>query len=186
MLRNTPTSWGAVSRLFHWAGAALIAFMLAHGFWMAEFAPRDARFANYSWHASTGYALLVLMIARLAWRWSNAVPALPQRTSAWEAFAAHAGHWALYLLILASSLTGWALAGSGRRPLDAKLFGLIAVPPIVPGPDRALHDRLEDVHSVLAWVLLALVVVHVGAAFFHLLVRRDGVMERMLSPRARG
>jgi cytochrome b561 len=35
-------------------------------------------------------------------------------------------------------------------------------------------------HSVLAWILAAIVVVHVAAAFYHLWVRRDDVMQRML------
>ena len=183
MLRNTTTSWGAVSLLFHWLGAALVVFLLGHGFWMAEFAPRDARFAHYSWHASVGYALLALMVARLLWRWTNAVPAPPRDAPEWERLAARAGHWGLYALILAEALTGWALAGTLRRPLDARLFGVVTVPPIVSGPDRTLHEILEGTHSIVGWALVALVAVHVAAAWYHLRVRKDGVTERMLSAR---
>lgn len=56
------------------------------------------------------------------------------------------------------------------------------VPPIVSGADRALHEILERWHAILAWTLAVFVVAHVVAAIWHWIVRRDGVMQRMLRP----
>jgi cytochrome b561 len=64
MIVNTATTWGLASRLLHWVGAGFIVVLVAHGGWMTEFAPRDSRFEHYAWHASVGYALLVLMTVR--------------------------------------------------------------------------------------------------------------------------
>ena len=177
MRNNTATAWGSVSRALHWLGAALILFLLIHG-WIMVGLPREMRFPNYGWHASFGYATLVLMIVRLLWRWLNAVPALPAGAARWEVVAARAGHAGLYLLILAGSFSGWALAGTMRRPLDAALFGFIRVPAIV--TDRALHDQLESAHSLFAWTLAALIVVHVIGACYHRWLKKDDVMQRML------
>jgi cytochrome b561 len=58
------------------------------------------------------------------------VPALPVDAPRWEHAAAHAGHWGLYVLMLASAASGWALAGTFRRPLDS-FFGWFRVPPLV-------------------------------------------------------
>jgi cytochrome b561 len=177
MLNNTSTAWGTASKALHWIGAALILFLLIHG-WIMVGLPREMRFGNYSWHASFGYATLVLMIVRLLWRWTNAVPAPPADAARWEIIAARAGHAGLYLLILADAFSGWALAGTMRRPLDAALFGFIPVPGIV--TDRALHDQLESAHSLFAWTLAALIVIHIVGGIYHLWRKQDDVMQRML------
>jgi len=183
MIGNTATTWGLASRLLHWVGAGFLVVLVAHGGWMTEFAPRDSRFEHYAWHASVGYALLVLMTVRLIWRLGNAVPALPGTSP--ERAAALISHWAMYVLVLGASFTGWALAGTFRQPLDSTLWGLVRVPPIVSGQDASLHKLFESSHSILSWTLATLVVVHVCAAFWHLAMRRDDVMQRMLTT-ARG
>jgi cytochrome b561 len=183
-LRNSANEWGLVALAFHWFGAAVIFFLLAHGWWMAEFAPRASRLEHYALHASAGYGLLALVLLRLLWRWMNEVPALPAATPRWERVAAHAGHWGLYLLMLAAAVSGWALSGTMRRPLDS-FFGLFQVPSLVAGADRALHQALEEFHERLAWGLTALVAIHIAASIYHYVVRKDGVLERMASPWSR-
>jgi cytochrome b561 len=38
-------NWGWVSELFHWVGAALVLYLLIHGFWMVGL-PREVRFGH--------------------------------------------------------------------------------------------------------------------------------------------
>jgi cytochrome b561 len=95
-------TWGATSKLFHWAGAALIFYLLIHGFWMVTFPAREARFGHYEAHAAVGYALIALTLLRLAWRWTHAVPALVGDNSLHGALEqAHALlSWALALFVV--------------------------------------------------------------------------------------
>ena len=165
-----------MSRLLHWAGAGLIFYLLIHGFWMVGL-PRELRFGHYETHAAVGYLFIAFTLARLAWRWTHAVPPQPAGAARWERIAAHAGHWGLYLLMLVSALSGWALAGTFSRPLDS-VFGWFRVPELV--SNNALHGRLEQAHVVLSWALAALIAVHVASAFYHLLWKKDEVMQRML------
>ena len=65
-----------------------------------------------------------LLVLRLLWRWANPVPALPGDLKPWERTAAHLGHFGLYVLMLATTLTGWAMAGTGRVPLRQDLLGI--------------------------------------------------------------
>jgi cytochrome b561 len=180
MLRNTPLRWGMVSLVLHWVAAALVFFLLAQGFWMTQFVPRETRFDHFSTHASVGYFLLALVMVRMLWRWASRVPPHPAGAPAWERIAAQASHVALYLLLLGESYIGWALAGTYSQPLDRTLFGLVRFPPISRPGNRDLHETLDGAHEALAWVLLALVAVHVTAAFYHWKIRRDDVMQRML------
>jgi len=176
MTRNSIIGWGWPSKLFHWAAALAILILLLHGWWMTHMTPRPERAANYAWHAAIGYDLLALLILRLLWRWMNPVPAMPATLKPWEVMAARAGHIGLYLLMFAATLSGWALAGTGRRPWNLDMFGL-QIPPIV--TDSALHRPLEDWHMYLSYTLAALVVVHFVGALRHHVIKHNDVLRRM-------
>jgi len=178
MIRNSSAAWGWPSIVLHWLGAALIVVLLAHGWWMTHLAPRPDRLANYGLHAALGYDFLALLILRLLWRWINPVPALEGQ--AWERYAARAAHIALYVLMLACALTGWALAGTFRNPLIRDLLG-IALPAIYQSLDRAMHELFEDSHKIIAYLLAALIVVHVLGALRHHLIKHNDVLTRMLT-----
>lgn len=178
MTRNSTTAWGWVSILLHWAGAAIIFVLLAHGWWMTHLAPRPERLANYAWHAALGYDLLALLVVRLVWRWINPVPALPADLQPWERYAAHVSHAGLYVLMFGATIVGWGLAGTMRSPLHTDLFGL-TVPLIYASPDRAAHEQLEDIHRVLAYLLAALIVVHVLGALRHHFIKHSNILRRM-------
>lgn len=178
MIENTHTSWGWPAKLLHWLGAILIVLLLGHGWWMTHLAPRPDRVAHYAGHAALGYDLLALLILRLLWRWAHAVPALPTELPAWERFAAQASHYGLYLLMLASTLTGWALAGTFRTPFSKDAFG-IPVPSIYVSQDRAMHVFFEHWHQWLSYALAVLVLIHLAAALRHHVIKRTDVMRRM-------
>jgi len=179
MIRNSASQWGWPAKLLHWVAAAAILILLVHGWWMTHLTPRPERLANYAWHSALGYDLLALMVMRLLWRWGNAVPAQPAEARPWERFAAHAAHIGLYILIFAVSLTGWAVANTFRTPITKDLLGL-NVPQIVGPVERATRNLLEETHLVLAYVLGALVLLHVAGALWHHFWRRDDVLRRML------
>jgi cytochrome b561 len=84
----------------------------------------------------------------------------------------------LYLLTIVVCIAGWLLAGTMRRPLDAPLLGFIDIP--VPPLGRSYHELFEDSHKIIAYTLLALIVVHVAAALRHHFIKRNDVLRRML------
>ena len=88
---------------------------------------------------------------------------------------------ALYVLMIAVPVVGYAMVDA--KGYDVAFFGWTA--PDLVATDKALADRLNDLHSILAWALTAVVAVHIGAAVWHQVIVRDGTMQRML-PAARG
>jgi cytochrome b561 len=183
MTRNTATQWGWPAKVFHWVGAVMILLLLGHGWWMTHITPRPDRLANYAGHSALGYDLLALLILRLLWRWLNPVPELPADLRPWERLAARLGHIGLYILMFVVSLTGWVVATTFRTPMTKDVFG-IDVPPIVTSVDRSVRQWLEESHKILAYVLAAVVLIHIVGALRHHLVKRNDVLRRMVwSPR---
>ena len=179
MIQNTTTQWGWPAKLLHWIAAAESVVLLVHGWWMTNITSRPERLANYVWHSALGFDVLALMLLRLLWRWSHAVPAHSADSKPWERLAPQAGHSGLYVLIFVVSLTGWAVANTFRVPIAKDLFGL-NVPIIVGAVERATRGLLEGTHMVLAYVLGALVVAHEAGAFRQHFWKRNDVLRRMI------
>jgi cytochrome b561 len=177
MYTNSDDSWGWPVRVMHGVGLVLIFILIIHGWWMTEFAPREIRFEQYAWHASFGYAVLLLTAIRLAWRALYKAPGPPAGSVRWERNLASLGHIGLYVFTLCSAGLGWALAGTFSQPLDAKLLGFIPMPMIMSG--SALHETLEETHEFFSWLLAALVLFHIIAAGYHQFYKKDSLLQRM-------
>jgi cytochrome b561 len=175
---NSATRWGWPAKTLHWIGAAMILLLLVHGWWMTHMTPRPDRLANYAGHSALGYDLLALIVLRLLWRWLNPVPELPADLKPWERMAAHAGHYSLYVLMFFVSLSGWMVATTFRTPMTRDLLG-INVPAIVTAVDRSTRQWIEQSHMVLAYLLAAVVLIHVIGALRHHLLKRNDVLRRM-------
>lgn len=183
--RYTPTAV-----VLHWFMAAAILFQLALGWRMEELPKGPAVFALFQLHKSIGFALLMLVLLRLAWRATHRPPALPETMAAWERRMAGLAHGALYLVMFGLPLTGWILVSTSRTPIPTVLFGVLPWPhlPVLPGLPSAVkegwHAAAGAVHGGLAVLMLALLVMHVGAVLKHQLLVRDTVLGRM-APGAR-
>jgi cytochrome b561 len=92
--------------------------------------------------------------------------------------AARGVHVLLYGLMLAMPLSGWIMASAGKYPLT--WFGLFDLPKLPVTRADPLYELGHEGHEILGWVMLALVIFHVGAALRHHFVLRDNVLQRML------
>ncbi|QOZ26994.1 cytochrome b [Bradyrhizobium sp. CCBAU 51753] len=181
MMRNNSTAWGWLARAFHWGLGAAIIGMIAYGWWMNHLAARPDRFFHRSIHADIGYLVLLFTVLRLIWRAVNPTPALPADTPHWQRIAARVSHGALYAVTILVAVLGWAHSGA-HTPDYAGFFGLFQVPQIT-SPDKAAAQAYEDRHILFAYVLLALIALHLVAVAFHHFVRRDRVAARMIGAR---
>jgi cytochrome b561 len=82
----------------------------------------------------------------------------------------------LYALLIAMPLVGWGMLSAGGYPVV--LYGSLHLPEILPHDDQ-LHAILRMTHTVLAYVFFATILLHVAAALFHALIRRDAVFRAM-------
>ncbi|WP_088183907.1 cytochrome b [Sphingobium sp. Z007] len=174
-MTRTVTRFPLLSRVLHWTMAVLIVAMLFIGVGMVSTtSPRYD--ALLSIHRSIGIFILVLVALRLINRLFNPPPSLPADLPVWQTMLAKASHLLLYGLMFALPIIGWAMLSAGGYPFE--IFGSIDLPPITPR-DLALFAMLRSAHTILAFILFATFLAHVGAALFHGFIRRDGVLKSM-------
>ena len=180
-VKNTADRWGPVSQGLHWLIVVLILAMGTVGLVMVELPKSPKYFWVYDLHKSTGITVLALVAVRLAWRLFAGAPRPVAGTPRWQAAVASVTHWAMYGLLFAIPLSGWLYDSmSGLRPL--RWFGLFVVPKLA-ASNPALRETMEEAHELLFWALIALVLVHAGAALYHHLFMRDATLQRMLPGR---
>ena len=166
----------------HWLIALGLVGTFAVGFYMEGLPLSPNKLKLYAWHKWAGMVLLVLAGLRLMWRLTHPTPELPPTMGRASRRAAHAGHALLYVLMFAIPISGWLMTSAKGVPVV--WFGIWQLPDLV-GKDEALGSLLTDVHVILNYTLLVVVVGHVAAALQHHFIRKDGVLARMLPIRAR-
>jgi cytochrome b561 len=176
--------YSAVAILLHWTIAALVLVNIVIGL-KASTLKGLALFDLLQWHKSFGITVLILSLARLAWRLVNPPPPYPAHMPAWERAAAAATHWGFYLLIIGLPLTGWIVVSASPLNIPTLLFKTVPWPFIgavhtLPMAQRqGLETLMGGVHAALAWAAIVLIVLHVGAALKHHIWNRDVVLWRM-------
>ncbi|MBB3659916.1 cytochrome b561 [Rhizobium sp. BK650] len=173
---NIKTRFTTVQRVLHWLMAIGILTMLFIGVGMVSTIGREYVPLLVT-HKTLGIVILVLSLIRLVVRFSSGAPPLPADLPEPMKLAAHLSHIGLYALMIGMPLIGWAMLSSAAYPIV--LFGGVNLPPILPQSDT-MHALLWSAHYYLGFGFFALVLMHLAAALFHGLVRRDGVLETML------
>ena len=176
-MNGVRTRFTALQRLLHWLMAVCILAMLFIGVGMVS-TVMPKYLTLVSIHKPLGVAILVLALVRLAVRLGYGAPSLPVDLPEPMKLAAHLSHYAFYVLMIGMPLIGWGMLSAAAYPIV--LFGGVHLPAILPQSD-SLHALLWNAHFYLAFLFFALILLHVAAALFHALIRRDGVFEAMAS-----
>lgn len=168
----------------HWLIAALILANIALGFGH-DLVERTTSRQMMWWHQSFGLTVLILTLVRIGWRIGHPVPPMPGHMPGWQKLIARFTHWAFYALMLGLPLTGWAMLSASVRNRPIPFYGLDF--PKLPyltdmaiDARKALSHQFGEVHEVLAWVAIALVILHVAAALKHHFWNKDVVLGHMI------
>ena len=172
-----------ISIFLHWLTALLIVVQFV-SIWAREAVDHqsDLAAALLTLHRSTGLSTWIIVVARLCWRRYFAyLPPFPQSMLKFQQTIAKANEYGLYILLLAMPITG--LARVLFRGQSFELF-VWEIPALLE-PDPVVRSVFVQAHAIGAKALMVLIGLHAGAALFHRLVLRDGVLQRMLPRRTK-
>lgn len=168
-------------RVVHWLIALLVLTLIPVGLWMASRSEAgifdDLTNTLFAWHKAIGFSVLMLMILRIALKTRFGTPQYPADMRRPLVIAAKSLHHLIYVLLVVVPLMGWA--GVTAFPALITLGGYdLPAFPFIP-QDQDLATRLFGIHGVLAITLAVLVAGHIIAALRHLILKKDGVFQRM-------
>lgn len=178
------TRYGAVAIALHWLTALAVGGLLVVGQVMTSL-PKGSPAVPplFQYHKSVGISVLLLTLLRLAWRLAHRPPPLPTDLADWERRGANIVHWALYALLLALPLSGWAAVSASPLNIPTVLFGVVPWPhlPILAElPDKKpVAEFLGDLHGAGGTLMLLLAGLHTTAALWHQFYRKDAILTRM-------
>jgi cytochrome b561 len=189
--QDAPTStqrYHRVAILLHWLMALIILVMIPFGFLLEELGKAGYGVIAYPLHKSFGLTILALTGVRILWRILHHAPTLPLSTPRWQRIASRLVHVLLYVLMLGLPLSGWMMISTSAKTYVTTYFGLFVVPnlPLCEvGSDQCkpLNGLFYESHETLAYIAIALILLHVAAALKHHTIDKDGVMTRMLPRR---
>jgi cytochrome b561 len=182
VINRYQTRYNAIAIILHWVMAISFILMLGSGLVMTEddLLDKSMQFTLYQWHKSLGVLLLIAFFLRLTIRLIFKPPVLPHQFIKWERVAAHAGHWGLYALMIAIPLAGWVMVSSSVYGLPTIVFGMFEWPhiPDIAG-NQSIEDLAKEIHEILAYALMAMIAMHIGAVVKHSIKDKINLLTRM-------
>ncbi|MFL0802297.1 MAG: cytochrome b [Agarilytica sp.] len=177
-LKNNASGYGVVSVGLHWLIAIAVFGLFAVGLWMEGLDYTDAWYKTAPhWHKSTGVIVIALVIFRFVWRMAQPRPEELPTHASWERWLARIVHYALYLLLFLMLPTGYLITTAKGQSLE--VFNWFSLPATVVGIDN-LEDIAGEIHELIAFSVMGIVVLHVCGALKHHIIDKDSTLRRML------
>jgi cytochrome b561 len=158
----------------HWLLAILIILMLLVGLLSLKWMPNNpAKLMPLGFHMATGILILVLMLVRIVVRIVKPKPAPATAGNRFLDFIGKLTHYALYLFAILMAVSGIGIsAQAGLAPI---VFGASGAPL----PEDFFVYPARYGHGYIAIILIALILLHFGAAMYHQFFRKDRLLSRM-------
>ena len=171
------------ARILHWLVALVVLATIPAGLMMLdESFGQQTRNRLFVFHKNVGVVILLLVLARLIYRARHPAPPMPAGMPGWKRKVAAATHGLLYVLLLVMAVSGYVRVEAGNFPIE--MLDALGIPSLVP-VNETLESAAQAVHYWTRYLLVPLILVHVGAALQHRFWLRDGVFARMWPPLGR-
>jgi cytochrome b561 len=163
---------------FHWTTVVLVLAQAWLGIAFASAEQGPGRMEIFTWHKTVGATILLITLARLAYRLNNPPPAYPTDLPQWERTAATWTHRLFYFLLIVMPLSGLIAVSAHTKGATTPLVGGIPLP-VIPGVGERAGEIAGGLHVVLVYILVIGIVIHAAAALKHQFVEHNRSAGRM-------
>ena len=177
MLKNTSSSYGLITRLFHWLISIMIIALLIVGFTMTSMETSANKWELYSMHKATGVIVLSLVSLRFLWRLANIQLDLPADLPSWQKLASRITHYLLYVFMFLMPISGVLMSILGGH--EVNVFNLFTIPATAE-KNVDLARFFWNIHGISAFTFAGLIGLHISAGLYHHFIRKDNILSRMI------
>ena len=172
---SSRLQYGTTAKVLHWLIVALLIVQYLIG-WLMPDVHRGPPGVPMVMHMSVGLTILVVIVLRFVWRLAH--PVAPESSlPPWQRLSSELVHWLLYILVLATTFSGWLFASF--RGWSVSYFYMLPFP-MLASDNAAAGRAIDGLHQAAEWTLLVFIGLHVLAALAHVFIYRDRIMQRML------
>ena len=180
LIRNTSARYGLIAATLHWLFVAAFIAQYVLSNLMESAVPGPDKWALYGWHKSIGMTILIFAAIRLGWKLANTSPShgfMPKL----ERWAAHAGHFALYVIIFGFPISGYLMSIGGGH--EVVMYNAWHVPALM-DPNQQIANIAKFMHfTIFTKGVYVVVGIHILAALRHHFILKDNTLRRILPVR---
>lgn len=175
-MSQRPLQYNRLAKAIHWISAITIISLFALGYWMVDLTYYSEwyKIAPH-WHKSIGITLFALTLLRIIWKFISISPEI--EGLAWEKIGAKVVHGLLYILLLATFISGYMISTADGRGIE--VFNLFTLPGFGSLIENQ-EDIAGDVHFYLTYSLIAFASLHAMAALKHHFINKDNTLKKMI------
>lgn len=180
MLKNTSSKYGSLSKFLHWTIAVLVIIQFYLGLWSAWVLPENSpklKLYIVQLHEPIGVLIFGLGALAIIWMLITQHPLFPNSMNIWERIIARVTHMLLYCALLLMPITGIVMVMAHGSSLN--FFNLFQIPLLIE-KNKELSNLAFTFHKYIGYIFLALIILHILAAFKHHFLNHDNVLTRML------
>lgn len=169
------------AQLLHWVMAIIFLTAWGIGFYSGNFLSYDTdgsfKGEIITLHKNIAVLIIFLVVIRIFWRYTHPAPDLPDTMSPMMQKMAHAGHLALYLILIALPISGAIFSWSAGHPVP--IVYLTEFPRLVQ-ENPSIVAIARPVHVYLSWFAGLMVAGHLLVALKHHFIDKDHVLKSMI------
>ena len=173
---GAPARYSHNMIIMHWMVTIVAILHLVNAMTLSWLQDMQMSLAVMALHRSFGVVLFVMMAVRLVFRFRDPVPSIKEGIPVWQAFTARAVHYSLYAILFIAPVVGWVYTNSVG--MSVTLFWLVPLPALT-GPSLELAANLLPLHKLLAFALVSLLAMHIGATLFNKYFMNNNVMAKI-------
>jgi len=172
----TREGYTIAQKVVHWLMALLLLMDLTVAQQFGGELQNAVRLENREGHVVVGTIILILLIIRIYLRRKHGAPALPASVPSWQRIAATATHHGFYVLLTVVVATGVFTALNATTAIN--WLGIFDIA-LLGNTSEEQFQSVRIFHELATKALIALIVVHIVAAIYHLFLK-DGITTSML------
>lgn len=175
IFKNGKSKYGLISIFFHWITFLILLLQIPLGFYLENLEFSDFKISVENYHSILGMLIFYITLSRLIWKSINVSPNENSKINNWQLIASKVNHWLLYITLLAITISGIL-----KKLLSGESVDLLIISISLDYFDFELVELFEKIHGNAAIFLLALIVIHISAVFYHHIFLKDQILRKMI------